>query len=269
MRDGYGPEIGTHPCGGGLICTNALPPQLKLGYQQLADELFEIGTEARALPLRFGYKGTEYVIWAWKGEYLGWGDGTEVGLYAKTEPQVDSLLGYNSVAPGPDLPKMSMNLNVDGFDLGLYAPIEARAKGAVALKYVWLSITTASCGDCRGAHDAWRRCAHRMLGPYPKSQPTVPSTKAAGTYFLSTTLRMTRAGVWNKTSTFGSTVAPADADAIVSYARLVGHRKSGVVTGSIVALALALSGCSAIFPSHPPHIKAASRAQLLRLRRLL
>ena len=53
------------------------------GYNVLYDYIFELATDMEALKVPFTYNGTDYIIWAWKGDYLNIGPGTEVGFYTK------------------------------------------------------------------------------------------------------------------------------------------------------------------------------------------
>lgn len=55
------------------------------GYNYLYDIIFEIATSMDYRKLPFSYKGTNYVIWAWKGNYLKLGPGAEVGFYYQNE----------------------------------------------------------------------------------------------------------------------------------------------------------------------------------------
>lgn len=66
------------------------------------------------------------MIWAWKGEYLGWGDGGEVALYAKNNGLLDGVEGWNAVPFDSNLPKMKVSLSVGDSQLGSFAPRRAQ-----------------------------------------------------------------------------------------------------------------------------------------------
>ena len=55
-----------------------------LGYNRLYDGAFDIGTymDCRRFPFTTD-DGTEYILWAWKGDYLNLGAGCEMGIYRK------------------------------------------------------------------------------------------------------------------------------------------------------------------------------------------
>ena len=107
----------------GNLRSRAHPGQGALGYGSGDDKLFSLVTDPVPESFPFSYKGVKYVIWAWKAYYSYWGDGTEVGAYAKTNPFLDAIEGYNSMSSSdPNLPKMSVNFSVGGSKLGSFAP---------------------------------------------------------------------------------------------------------------------------------------------------
>ena len=57
------------------------------GYNDFYDRAFQIGTLGDMDKVKFPYtdsaSGKQYIIWAWKGNYLNLGSGAEIGLYQK------------------------------------------------------------------------------------------------------------------------------------------------------------------------------------------
>ena len=74
--------------------------QQYMGYNDLYDFFFNLGTSCNAKNFEFTYNGEEYVIWVWKGDYINMGAGAEMGIYTGGEPhwRVDkSLAMYMSM----------------------------------------------------------------------------------------------------------------------------------------------------------------------------
>ena len=74
--------------------------QQYMGYNDLYDFFFNLGTSCDAKKFEFTYNGEEYVIWVWKGDYINMGAGAEMGIYTGGEPhwRVDkSLAMYMSM----------------------------------------------------------------------------------------------------------------------------------------------------------------------------
>ena len=63
------------------------------GYNNVYDNLFNLFTRGNMEPLkfRFSYDKEEYIIWAWKGDYLNLGSGAEIGIYQN--PHEVKILG--------------------------------------------------------------------------------------------------------------------------------------------------------------------------------
>lgn len=83
--------------------------------------MFEYFTQADAAHVRYTVGQTKYVFWAWKGEYLGWGDGAEGATYANPI----SILGiqwYQRAPQGSNLPTIDVSLAVSGSTLGSFNP---------------------------------------------------------------------------------------------------------------------------------------------------
>ena len=55
--------------------------QQYFGYNNLYDFVFSCGTKMSRKKLTFSYNKTNYIIWAWKGDYINLGAGAEVGIY--------------------------------------------------------------------------------------------------------------------------------------------------------------------------------------------
>ncbi len=53
------------------------------GYNDFYDYIFNKATSMKRLKLAFCSDGQDYVVWAWKGNYLALGAGSEVGFYTK------------------------------------------------------------------------------------------------------------------------------------------------------------------------------------------
>ena len=64
------------------------------GYNDLYDAVFDIGTSMDVKKFPFSYNGEEYILWAWKADYINLGAGAELGIYYGGEPhwQVDENL---------------------------------------------------------------------------------------------------------------------------------------------------------------------------------
>ncbi len=60
--------------------------QQYFGYNDLYDKVFDLGTSMKAAKFDFVYNGTDYIIWAWKGDYINLGAGAELGIYYGGEP---------------------------------------------------------------------------------------------------------------------------------------------------------------------------------------
>ena len=55
--------------------------QQYVGYNQLYDFAFNLGTSMVAAQFAFSYDGCGYTVWAWKGDYINLGAGAEIGVY--------------------------------------------------------------------------------------------------------------------------------------------------------------------------------------------
>lgn len=55
--------------------------QSNFGYNKLYDFAFDIGTSMEPNKAMFSYGGQNYILWAWKGDYVNLGAGAELGIY--------------------------------------------------------------------------------------------------------------------------------------------------------------------------------------------
>ncbi|MBE6686545.1 MAG: DUF4474 domain-containing protein [Ruminococcaceae bacterium] len=55
--------------------------QSNFGYCNFYDIVFDIGTYMRFRKFEFKSRGENYVLWAWKGDYINLGAGAELGIY--------------------------------------------------------------------------------------------------------------------------------------------------------------------------------------------
>lgn len=67
------------------------------GYNDFYDFMFNLGTQIEKQKFPFRYDGQDYILWAWKGDYLNLGAGAEMGIYYGGEPHwlVDTNLTLN------------------------------------------------------------------------------------------------------------------------------------------------------------------------------
>ena len=67
------------------------------GYNDFYDFMFNLGTQMEKQKFPFRYDGRDYILWAWKGDYLNLGAGAEMGIYYGGEPHwlVDTNLTLN------------------------------------------------------------------------------------------------------------------------------------------------------------------------------
>ena len=53
------------------------------GYNVIYDFIFDTYTSMNSTRFQFNSEGTDYMLWAWKGDYLNLGAGAEMGLYSR------------------------------------------------------------------------------------------------------------------------------------------------------------------------------------------
>jgi hypothetical protein len=61
------------------------------GYNEFYDTVFKYATSMERDFFQFNSGGTEYRLWAWKGDYLNLGAGAEMGIYKQM-----TVAGYNT-----------------------------------------------------------------------------------------------------------------------------------------------------------------------------
>lgn len=60
--------------------------QQYFGYNDFYDFIFDVFTNMRRKKFDFTYNGQQYILWAWKGDYISLGAGAELGIYYGGEP---------------------------------------------------------------------------------------------------------------------------------------------------------------------------------------
>ena len=91
--------------------------QKYFGYNWMYDFFFDYGTETDVKDCHFTYGGENYVLWAWKGDYLNLGSGGELGFYKQFEDSDHYVVD--------DCLPMSMKLiDEDGEVISIYKPEE-------------------------------------------------------------------------------------------------------------------------------------------------
>ena len=96
--------------------------QSKFGYNDLYDFAFDSGTSMKKEKFEFESGGKEYVLWAWKGDYINLGAGAELGIYERATFLGLKLPHWNV---NKDLAmKMSLRVYYNGNSIIYYAPEE-------------------------------------------------------------------------------------------------------------------------------------------------
>ncbi|OUM63571.1 hypothetical protein PIROE2DRAFT_9852 [Piromyces sp. E2] len=75
--------------------------QQKFGYNNLYDFAFSMGTSMDKRKVMFHHGNQNYILWAWKGDYVNLGAGAELGIYygGKDEDSSHWLVDTNLVLP--------------------------------------------------------------------------------------------------------------------------------------------------------------------------
>ena len=89
-----------------------------LGYNGLYDVAFDFGTEMQCGKFAFSSGGNDYVLWAWKGDYLNMGAGAELGIYTKADG-ILGLLGHYKVDKSLAM-DMCLDLTLNGKNVGSF-----------------------------------------------------------------------------------------------------------------------------------------------------
>jgi RHS repeat-associated protein len=110
----------------GDLTSTARPLQILGGYQDDFDRIHQ-STCDTAPPGKFEFSDgtTNYVLWAWKGDYLQLGAGAEIGFYSEATKGADGWYDANQDA---FIPKMSVNVRGPGGGLiAEFSPSEAQS----------------------------------------------------------------------------------------------------------------------------------------------
>lgn len=94
--------------------------QAKFGYNDLYDTIFDAATSMRngKFPFDVDYDGVDdYIIWAWKGDYLTLGAGAELGIYKRW-----GLSGEIWVVDKSKAMKMTLSLDYNGKNIINWKP---------------------------------------------------------------------------------------------------------------------------------------------------
>lgn len=70
--------------------------QAVAGYNDFYDWVFDVATSMNKIKLDFVVDDKSYVLWAWKGNYLNLGAGSEVGFYTQSD-ELHSLEDYTGL----------------------------------------------------------------------------------------------------------------------------------------------------------------------------
>ena len=74
----------------GIYHTRQDALQLKAGYNNIYDTVFDIGTHMKKDNFPFKTDdGQEYILWIWKGDYLNLGAGAELGIYKRADTKFE------------------------------------------------------------------------------------------------------------------------------------------------------------------------------------
>lgn len=60
--------------------------QSRAGYNDLYDDVFNLGCSMNKKKFEFSTSSGKYIVWLWKGDYLNLGAGAEIGIYKGGEP---------------------------------------------------------------------------------------------------------------------------------------------------------------------------------------
>ena len=96
--------------------------QKYFGYNDLYDLAFYLGTDMKRHKLDFSYGGKDWIIWAWKGDYLNLGAGAELGIYNRL--CISGQKTSHWLAATSDAMKMELKLTYQGSTIIDYKPSE-------------------------------------------------------------------------------------------------------------------------------------------------
>lgn len=107
----------------GILRTRAHPAQVYGDYNDSFDWAFQAArTGAQPHKYPFQYRGNSYVVWMWKGEYLQWGYGAEVGFYEQGGPLKKAGPLWWANPSDPNLPTMSESVSYNHSEIASFAP---------------------------------------------------------------------------------------------------------------------------------------------------
>ena len=106
----------------GVYHTHANCWQKYFGYNDLYDLAFYLGTDMQRRKLNFSYNGKDWILWAWKGDYLNLGAGAELGIYNRLCIKGNKTSHW--LAATKDAMEMQLNLTYNGNTIIDYKPSE-------------------------------------------------------------------------------------------------------------------------------------------------
>lgn len=87
------------------------------GYNDFYDKVFHYATDMDKAKYQFSDEnGNEYILWAWKGDYLNLGAGAEMGIYTRMGDTEHWLVDQSLAMP------MTLNLDYNGKRIITYDP---------------------------------------------------------------------------------------------------------------------------------------------------
>ena len=96
--------------------------QKYFGYNDLYDLAFYLGTDMKPHKMDFSYGGKEWILWAWKGDYLNLGAGAELGIYNRL--RINGNKTPHWLAATSHAMKMELKLTYKGITIIDYKPQE-------------------------------------------------------------------------------------------------------------------------------------------------
>ena len=86
-KQGWFPELfyiaGFYRDSAGVYHTRQDCWQQIFGYNDFYDTVFHYGTSMLNKKFPFKFKGKNFILWAWKGDYMNLGAGAELGIYSQ------------------------------------------------------------------------------------------------------------------------------------------------------------------------------------------
>jgi RHS repeat-associated protein len=94
------------------------------GYNDVYDAVFDLGTSMKEKKLDFTYDGKEYVVWAWRGDYLNLGAGGELGIYRQRIAADGTPIEHWDADTGLAMPMTLRLKNINGTSIFAYYPTD-------------------------------------------------------------------------------------------------------------------------------------------------